>query len=170
MKRNLKLILLLIGLQSALTALYFAVEDAPEPVRVEQQNRACPELVYLSPDGAQGRLSELKGRPVLLHFWATWCPPCRAELPSLLQLAEQDEVYVLAVSLDTSWAEVRTFFEGPPPKTVVLAQTPTVSDAFSVPRLPETLFIDSAGRIRLRFVGERDWTKEAIRQRLRDFQ
>src|SRR5262245_26405895 len=51
--------------------------------------RPAPDLALLGADGSQRRLSDYRGRPVLLHFWATWCPPCKAELPALLALGAE---------------------------------------------------------------------------------
>ena len=79
--------------QGAAVAVYLRVESRRRsrdaaPFRSERLRGAkqAPDLELRRPDGAAVRLSELRGKVVLLHFWATWCPPCREELPGLLQL------------------------------------------------------------------------------------
>lgn len=165
MKRPILIIVALAAVQGLLVAGYliFDGEEKPVSVGAERVRREAPELVYRSADGAKHRLSALEGRPVLLHFWATWCPPCRDELPGLLEFAAAGEISVLAVSLDPEWSDVRQFLEGPPPPSVVLALSEDASQDFGVATLPQTVLIDAAGFVRLRFAGERDWTSSAVR-------
>src|SRR5512139_3280197 len=79
----------------------------------------APDLELERPDGSVVRLSQLRGTPVLLHFWATWCPPCREELPALItcvrEISRARSVQLLAVSVDRDWAPVRGFFAGEVP-------------------------------------------------------
>ena len=77
------------------------------------ENRAAPlsELAFLSPDGAPLTLSDFRGRTVLLNLWATWCVPCRAEMPALNALQEKlggDSFEVVAVNIDTRDPEKAT--------------------------------------------------------------
>ena len=172
MKKVLAPLLVLAGVQGLLAAGYFlVVRDAPAPdvppaavLAAEPLDRPAPELVYRTLAGEVRRLSALRGRPVLVHFWATWCPPCRDELPGLLERAAAGEITVLAVSLDPDWAPVRRFLGDDVPPAVVLAPSDTVSQGFGVVTLPVTFLVDAAGRMHLRFQGARDWRSRPMRQ------
>lgn len=137
----------------------------------EPANGAAPgrELPLERSDGSTLTLRELEGRPVILHLWATWCEPCRTELPALLDFAQElpDAVFVLA-SVDEGWPTVQAFFEGSVPRTVVLDRGGTLRDAFAGQTLPETWFIDEHGQLRAGIRGSRDWRAPAIERAARD--
>jgi thiol-disulfide isomerase/thioredoxin len=138
----------------------FAVERvAPRP---------APDLVWTAADGSSGSLVDARGKVIVLHFWATWCPPCVSELPGLLELGHDEAVRVIAVTLDDDWAEVREFFAGRIPPEVVRASSSAVKQAYGVSVLPETWVIDADGLLRMRIAGERDWRGEEARSAIRD--
>lgn len=120
-----------------------------------------PNLVVRYADGSSGNVADLRGQPILLHFWATWCPPCRDELPGLLALAEGENRRVLLVALDEDWGPVRRFLDATVPACVALADGNEVERLFGVHELPETFVVDRAGSMTLRFRGARDWTTAA---------
>jgi thiol-disulfide isomerase/thioredoxin len=138
----------------------------------------APELVVHTPAGRERRLAELHGQPVLVHFWATWCEPCREELPSLLEYADSPTTLpVLAVSVDNDWATVRKFFDGPVPPSVVLVDQGNskatcgggacpmlTQQGFGITGVPESFVIDANGQLRARFAGPRDWSSEDVRE------
>lgn len=168
MKKHLTPFTGLLALWIAFVAVYLWVgRDAPAPgesVGAERVEGAAPELVYRRPGGAEERLSSLRGRRVVVHFWATWCPACRDELPGLLALAGSGEIEILAVSLDADWEPVRRFFGGAVPAAVVLAAPGTEPERFGVTGLPESYLVDASGQLRLRFSGPRDWRSDAMRE------
>lgn len=166
MKRTLQVVVLLLGLQILLIGSYLLVEKWQQEgasVEVERLDRPSPDFVYRTFHAGEHRLSEHRGTPVLAHFWATWCPPCREELPTLLDFAASSNVRVLAVSVDPEWNEVQEFLGDPPPPEVVRA-TSSVTAEFGVVTLPETFLVDAAGTLRLRFAGARDWRSSALRK------
>jgi len=70
------------------------------------------DFVLNDADGATVRLADFKGRPILLNFWATWCPPCKAEIPSFVELANEykkQNLLVLGVSVDDPAADIKKF-------------------------------------------------------------
>lgn len=115
-------------------------------------------------DGREVALRTMLGGPLLLHFWATWCEPCRAELPQLLGL---EEPTLLLVSTDEAWPVVEHFFDGKPPTTVVLDARGEARRSFGVATLPDTYLLDATGRARARFHGPRAWGSASARSTLR---
>ncbi|MEZ4404263.1 MAG: TlpA disulfide reductase family protein [Kofleriaceae bacterium] len=116
-------------------------------------------LVLERQDGTSWKVDALRGRPVVLHFWATWCRPCRDELPTLL--AQRERIRraggeLALVSVDDDWAEIRGFFGGAVPDEVSRAidgDYRTITTGV----LPETLIVDAAGGLAGRVRGPRDW-------------
>ncbi len=128
--------------------------------RPERISTPLPKLVLRYENGSTDDLADHRGRPLLLHFWATWCPPCRDELPGLLALAEREKTTVLLVGLDEDWEVVRRFLDGPVPSYVALADGSQVAARFGVHELPESFVVDRTGNMTLRFRGAQDWTAE----------
>ena len=108
-------------------------------------------------------LAQLKGKVLLVTFWATWCPPCRVEEPSLRELARSfspDSFQLVAISVDDGWDPVDKFFGAVnPPYSVLLDRGAVVSRAWGTTRFPESYVVDASGNLRLKFVGPRDWTE-----------
>ena len=112
-------------------------------------------------DDLRMTLSELRGRPVVINFWATWCTSCVVEMPVLEQqrLAhEEDDLAIVAVNVGEGAGAAREFIESLELFDFVLAMDPdlTVSDAYSVRGMPHSLFIDREGVIRAEYRGQLD--------------
>lgn len=97
---------------------------------------------------------------VVLHLWATWCVPCRTELPVLLEAGAGAALF--AVSLDEGLENVSAFFDGQIPEQVWLLADEHALEALSVRALPETLLLND-GEIVARAVGAQRWTRENLR-------
>jgi thiol-disulfide isomerase/thioredoxin len=103
----------------------------------------------------EASLSELRGRPVLVNFWASWCKPCRAEMPEIISAyqAHRDAgLEVLAVNLTDQerMKDVRKFTaEVGLPFTVLLDQKGDVRERYGLTAVPTSIFIDSAGVMRI---------------------
>ncbi len=116
--------------------------------------------------GKSRSLSDFRGNWVLLNFWATWCPPCRLEMPSMQRLwsrFRERGLVVLAANLQEQPDRVRTFvrrFELSFP--VLLDRSGGVADRYYVTGVPETWLIDPAGRPIARLTGAREWDTEAV--------
>lgn len=108
----------------------------------------APPLVVSTLDGGTLDLADLRGKPVVINFWATWCGPCRAEMPLLRAwAADRDDVAFLAVSTDRDPRAVRRYAEGwDLPLPIVLAD-PGTQAAWGVSTLPTTVIVDAAGRV-----------------------
>ena len=111
----------------------------------------APDFTLSTLDGAEISLSDLEGKPVLLNFWATWCPPCRAEMPDLqdFHATYGDQVTLLGVNWAEKPEEVRAFL-GRYGITYpnVLDRRGRVFVQYRLTGLPTTLFIDEAGLVR----------------------
>jgi thiol-disulfide isomerase/thioredoxin len=134
--------------------------------------RPAPELAFESMDGTARQLRELRGRAVLLHFWATWCPPCREELPGLLALGREQimagRLQVVAMSLDADWAPIREFFGDQVPSEVVRDLSGASKTGYDLSTLPDTYLLAADGSVRLRFGGARNWRSPGARRVLLD--
>jgi thiol-disulfide isomerase/thioredoxin len=105
-----------------------------------------------------------RGKPVLLHFWATWCEPCRAELPTLMALSREQRVTVLLISVDESWPVIEHYFDADVPAEIMLDHSRELRRAFGVSTLPDSYLLDDEGRPVARFQGARDWASEEARR------
>jgi len=139
---------------------------------------ARPEVGYLAPDfalpslnGQTVRLSDLRGKAVLLNFWATWCAPCRLEMPTMdkaYQEYKNRDLEVLAVSLDAgSKSVVKNFMqELKLDFPVLLDPDMEVLRLYRMVGIPASFLIDKQGIVRHREVGYRDWTTPESRKLL----
>jgi thiol-disulfide isomerase/thioredoxin len=107
--------------------------------------------------GKTVKLSDYKGKVVLLEFWAAWCPPCRASVPGLEKLhkAYKDKgLVLLAVSMDGGgWDEVRSFIKENGITYMVLQGTEEVASNYEVRSIPMMLVLNKEGRIARRYLG-----------------
>lgn len=121
----------------------------------------APDFTLKSAAGANLRLGELRGRVVLVNFWATWCPPCRAEIPSMERAwakLKEGGVAMLAVHVggdsDKIWGFLADFNVTFP---VLIDKSSKVSKEWQTIGLPTTYVADGQGRKALRAIGGREW-------------
>lgn len=132
-----------------------AHEPSPDAV-VDSENRAWS-------------LESLKGKPAVVHFWATWCAPCLEELPLFLDEASRWKgkgVQFVAVSLDTSWPVARKILkdtQAKDPLSLVLDPKGRIPESLGTYQYPETYLLDSQGRVLKKWVGAQDWGSEGVR-------
>jgi cytochrome c biogenesis protein CcmG, thiol:disulfide interchange protein DsbE len=126
---------------------------------------AAPDFTVKDAD-RQVTLSQLRGQVVVLNFWATWCPPCIEETPSLNQMQKQLKdkgVVVLAVSVDADDAAYRRFLKDHNVNLLTVRDADQKSNAlYGTIRFPETYIIDRQGVVRRKFIGAVDWTSPEI--------
>ena len=124
--------------------------------------------------GTSISLSSLRGKVVFLNVWATWCGPCREEMPSIQTLYDEfrnnRDFVVLAVNEDSGGrAPVDAYVHGNAFNfTVLLDPQNLVGDAYDVSGIPETFIIDRDGRIVAHHLGPYDWSKSEMRDALRE--
>lgn len=145
------------------TGLELYAKDTLKKLTSLEAPPAQPTMVFKSPDGSEMRLSDYKGKVILVNIWATWCAPCIAEMPMLDQLqAEKGNAgfEVVTISLDRTAAEAEAWFRKNNINNLPLWHDSTygVSGKLKLPGLPTSIFYDRTGREIARIPGEVDWT------------
>jgi thiol-disulfide isomerase/thioredoxin len=130
--------------------------------------KPTPSLVLPGQGGTAWNLAALKGQVVVLNFWASWCEPCRSEMPSLELLAqrhEADGVSVIAVNVRETDAALARFLERTPMTLPIVRDGDGLAmRAWGVRVLPTTILVGRDGRARFSIIGEADWTGSLARQ------
>jgi len=152
------------GAASSDTSINSAFEKAGLPLLNGKQPVRDFELNLL--DGSSVRLSDLKGKVVFLNFWATWCPPCRAEMPSmeaLYQRFKDQGLEMIAVNMRENRDRVAGFMtEYKLTFPAALSLDGRIGNAYGVQYLPTTLIIDRNNEIILSFIGTKEWDTPEI--------
>ena len=135
-------------------------EDKPAETEAPSAAKPAPAPAWTlkNLEGKPVSLSDFKGKVVILDFWATWCPPCRAEIPSFIELQKEygdQGLAVIGLSLDESGAAaVKKFVERAGMNYTVVMADQAVAGAYGgVEAIPTTFVIDRQGRIVARHVG-----------------
>lgn len=134
-------------------------------------DKPAPAFTLPDVDGNLHQLSDYRGKVVVLNFWATWCPPCRYEMPAMERLRQQvqgDAIVVLAINVGEDEDTVFEFTGSYPVEfPLLLDQQGKVIEDYPVVGLPTTYIIGPQGRIRYRAVGSREWDDPALIEELR---
>jgi peroxiredoxin len=147
-----------------------SVEDAGQ-----WEGKTAPDFSLSNQQGKIFQLSQFKGRPVLLHFWATWCPPCVEEIPHLIKFAkwakQKTGMEVLAISEDESWDKIKKFLlekeiapRGELPFDILLDTQSVGSGKFKCNQYPETFLINKNSSIIKKFIGAQAWDSEEMKK------
>lgn len=179
MRFHLIFVALLYGLMTvSANAAELSAEDRAEITRlaegemaklvVHDEPRARMNEIFLDEAGEEMRLADLEGRVVLLNLWATWCPPCRAEMPSIDRLAgemagPETGLAVIALSSDRDGAKrIKRFYEEVGIGNLGIYQDPRgkMSTAAGAIGLPVTLILDREGNEIARVTGDAEWDSD----------
>ena len=141
------------------------------PLAAPLSSGRLPHLAFSRLDGSPAAIDDYAGRALVLNLWATWCGPCRAEMPSLQRLADAfspDELAVVAVTVDDDLNLVREFLLRYAIRFPVYADTgrPAVRSSLGVTVFPTTWLVRRDGHIAEVVVGERDWADAAMIARI----
>ncbi|MCB9662735.1 MAG: TlpA family protein disulfide reductase [Alphaproteobacteria bacterium] len=135
-----------------------AAQAAPEMIPLEEVDlvgRTAPELSLPLRGGGSFDLAQARGKPVVLSFWASWCGPCRQELPALSDLASRrDDVTIVAVNVDRESKDAERFLsQVRVDLPVALDPEATALGAYEVASMPTTFVVDRNGTLKWRKVG-----------------
>jgi len=126
----------------------------------------APDFSLMSEGGRPIQLKDLRGKFVILNFWATWCGPCVEELPSLNRFAQrfaQQDVVVLGVSVDDNAAAYEKFLQAAGVRFTTVRdperKTPRLYGTF---KYPESYFIDRKGKVVQKIIGPADWSNPEL--------
>jgi peroxiredoxin len=152
-------------LRFAPIALLLALSGCYSGSRPSRVGSAAPDFTVRDSDRTV-TLSQLKGQVVVLNFWATWCPPCVEELPSLMQMQQRMKskgVTVLAVSIDVDQSAYRQFLKDHNVNLLSVRDPDQKSSGlYGTFKYPETYIVDRNGVVRRKFIGAVDWTEPEV--------
>ncbi len=158
MKRRIALILMMLPLFMAGNHTYAA--EAPFGLRVYEVGHA-PNFKLNNTDGEAFELDSTRGQWVFLHFWASWCGPCRKEMPLIQKLSEKiasDKFRIVMVNTSEDEDTVFTFLAGLSVEIDTLMDTDgQVTEVWKPRGLPTTFLIDPQGKVRYQAIGGRQW-------------
>ncbi|SHJ91651.1 Peroxiredoxin [Malonomonas rubra DSM 5091] len=154
--RYLLLIVLLVVLGGG-TYIYFNMPPAPAVA-----GDIAPDFTLEDTEGNKVTLSSLRGKVVMVNFWATWCPPCKEEMPSMERLNKMmagEDFVMLAINADDNGRDVVPDFlkKNPHDFTVLYDDQGAAKQSYGVYKMPESFIINKGGKIVEKVVGAIDW-------------
>jgi peroxiredoxin len=157
----------------ALVVVGYLVKDKPAGRKIITSGDRAPDFRLPTSDGRQVSLSDFRGKTVMVHFWATWCPPCVEEMPALDKLNKAlagTDFVMLAVSADEGGVEaVAPFMQSNRLSLPVLFDPGgEVAGLYGTFKFPETYIVDREGVVRYKVIGSRDWAEPANIQSMRE--
>ena len=131
----------------------------------------APDFALNDPEGHTQRLADYRGKPVILNFWATWCPPCREEMPSMQRAYEAlkaDGIAVIAINVGEDLDAIEQFLEDEPVDFALPMDTDSkVAQRYPMRGLPATFVIDPQGRLAFSAMGSREWDDPKLLDQVR---
>ncbi|GGF25432.1 hypothetical protein GCM10010954_25420 [Halobacillus andaensis] len=141
-----------------------------EPETGLEEGQQAPEFTLETLDGEEAQLSDYRGQKVMVNFWATWCPPCRAEMPDMEKFHQNEDVQVLAINLsetESSIGEVEEFADEFDLSFPILKDEKSeVAAQYEVNPVPTSVFIDEDGKIQSVMMGAMNY--DMMLQRLEE--
>ena len=133
----------------------------------------APNFSLRTEDGHKLRSDSFDGKLLVINFWATWCQPCVAEMPSLKEFASEmarEGVVVVAVSIDSNEQAYRMFLNQLQPRFLTSRDPEgALASDFGTFKVPETYVIDRTGRVLQKYISSQDWMNPFIRKEMRQF-
>lgn len=148
-----------------------SLEPPPSPAGSLAFLSAAPELPIFDPAGKRTDLSREKGRLLIVHFWATYCPPCIEELPALSEFwgryRGRNDIRLYAISVDKDWKTINKFL-AKHPNGLPMYHDPeaTTAKRFGTEQYPETYIVNESGRVLFRVQGAVSWEDSEVRKRI----
>jgi peroxiredoxin len=149
-----------------------AVRAADDQTLTPVSNQpVAPDFDLKDPQGRPQRLADYRGKPLILNFWATWCPPCREEMPSMQRAHEvvaAEGIAVIAVNVGEDADTIAAFLEDEPVDFPLPMDTDSkVAQHYHMQGLPTTYVIDPQGRLAYRAMGSREWDAPKLLDQVR---
>src|SRR5437588_919854 len=148
-----------------LLLLFVAFPGCQRGSHPEMIGKTAPDFTVRDADRTVA-LRDFRGRVVVLNFWATWCPPCVEEMPSLVQMQQRmgaKGVTVLAVSVDVDESAYQRFLKNHKIELLTVRDPDQKSNnLYGTSKFPESYIIDRSGVVRRKFFGAVDWTQPEI--------
>jgi peroxiredoxin len=153
-------------------ALCYFVSAAFQETVIQAGDKA-PDFEITTDSGQAVSLKQFGGKLLVLNFWATWCPPCVEEIPSLNRFQEElkpQGVVVVAVSVDRNAAKYKQFLQRRP-VSFQTARDPesSIPAKYGTFKYPETYIINAKGEVVWKFIGPEDWSNPQLLQRVKSF-
>lgn len=134
-------------------------------------NPDAPNFRLEDQDGNFVQLSDFAGKVVIVNFWATWCPPCRKEMPSMQrawEILEKEDIVMLAINVGEDSDLIFAFTaEYPVEFPLIMDKTSSVVREWRVRGLPTTYIVNPEGKIVYQAIGDRDWDSPEILEQIR---
>lgn len=167
MKRLLALLLVLLAVASAGCSKGDERGRATAPATKAVEGALAPDFTARDLTGKEVKLSELRGKVVLVNFWATWCPPCREEIPSMVKLNQAmagKPFQMLAISIDEGGkGAIEQFFSNSGQTLpAYLDGEQKVAGLYGTTGVPETFVVDKKGVILKKVIGGMDWSAPEV--------
>ncbi len=174
--RHLNRLIVAFALGCSLLPLYAPAEEPPlsHTMTAVSPPQNAPDFTLQNMDGETYTLSNYRGKVVMLNFWATWCPPCRREMPSLERLYTKlkDQGFVVIAVNQFEDPDLVFEFTGrlslEPTFPILFDRDSSVAEQFGVKGLPTTYLLDKEGRIRYRAIGGREFDHTEIEETIKD--
>ncbi|MGW7161347.1 TlpA family protein disulfide reductase [Paenibacillus taichungensis] len=174
-----RLLTILIGMAAVLVAVWAIYQEtsSSEPRRTGaiEAGATAPEFTAVNSAGEQVKLSDYRGKVVMINFWASWCTPCVREMPMINQIAQtyQNDVETLFVNVGEAKGTIREFMEKQQfDFPVIIDVTGKVSRLYRITGLPATMIIDQEGIFSHILLGEltkdiplQQWLEETVQQK-----
>lgn len=143
-------------------------EAAPDNLPGLRVGEKAPDFELMTLDGKTVKLSDYRGKKVVLNFWATWCPPCKAEMPDIQKFYNEtdDNVEILAINIDPQYDVKKFVREANVTFPVLLDSKDEVNNLYRILTIPTTYFIDGEGIIRSKHLSV--MTIEIIREHIKN--
>lgn len=172
MKKRRTLLFISLLLCSLLVSCTGSKEGSEETIKSPGKGDKALEVVVRDLDGKTVKLSQFKGKVVMLNFWATWCPPCREEMPSMEALYKKfkgTDLVMLPVSIDDNADTIRDFMKrNRYAMPVYHDSTRDSGSAYGITGVPETFIIDKNGVISEKIIGPLDWISPDVVKVIQD--
>jgi len=163
---------LVLFLAFILLNLMFLLEPASaQPMPIIENRIVAKNFILEDQDEKLVELSDFKGKVVIVNFWATWCPPCRKEMPSMQrawEILEKEDIKMLAINVGEDSDAIFAFTAIYPVEfPLLMDKDSSVYNEWKIRGLPSTYIIDPEGKIAYKVIGSREWDAPELLEQIR---